>query len=41
VVRVDHFLPGCPPSAELILSFLLDLLDGRTPQVAGRARFGR
>ncbi|HET9518636.1 MAG TPA: hypothetical protein VFO77_13020 [Actinoplanes sp.] len=41
VVKVDHFLPGCPPSADLIWSFLQDLLAGRTPDVAGRARFGR
>jgi NAD-reducing hydrogenase small subunit len=39
VVRVDHFLPGCPPSADLILTFLLDLLDGRPPRADG-ARFG-
>ena len=32
VVHVDYFLPGCPPSAEAIWSFLNDLLAGRTPQ---------
>lgn len=32
VVRVDHFLPGCPPSAETISDFLTDLLAGRTPR---------
>ncbi|MBP1704710.1 MAG: hoxY [Chloroflexi bacterium] len=40
VVRVDVFLPGCPPSADLIFTLLTDLLDGRVPDVAG-ARFGR
>jgi NAD-reducing hydrogenase small subunit len=40
VVNVDVFLPGCPPSADLIHSLLDDLLAGRTPNVAA-ARFGR
>jgi NAD-reducing hydrogenase small subunit len=39
VVLVDHFLPGCPPSADAILGFLLDLLAGRTPIAEGR-KFG-
>jgi NAD-reducing hydrogenase small subunit len=40
VVKVDVFLPGCPPSADLIYQMLDDLLAGRVPDVAG-ARFGR
>jgi NAD-reducing hydrogenase small subunit len=40
VVKVDVFLPGCPPSADLIYTLLDDLLSGRTPEAAG-ARFGR
>jgi NAD-reducing hydrogenase small subunit len=40
VVKVDVFLPGCPPSADLIYTMLDDLLSGRVPDVAG-ARFGR
>ena len=40
VVKVDIFLPGCPPSADLIYTMLDDLLAGRVPDVAG-ARFGR
>lgn len=31
VVKIDYFLPGCPPSAETIWKFLTDLLAGRTP----------
>jgi len=31
VVHIDHFLPGCPPSADTISSFLLAVLDGRDP----------
>jgi NAD-reducing hydrogenase small subunit len=33
VVRVDYFLPGCPPSAEAIWAFLTDLIAGRTPRL--------
>jgi len=40
VVKVDVFLPGCPPSADLIYTLLDDLLAGRVPDVT-RARFGR
>jgi NAD-reducing hydrogenase small subunit len=39
VVPVDHFLPGCPPSADAIFAFVTDLLAGRTPPVEGR-KFG-
>jgi NAD-reducing hydrogenase small subunit len=33
VVHIDHFLPGCPPSADAIWSFLTALLEGRTPHL--------
>ena len=39
-VKVDVFLPGCPPSADLIYTLLDDLLSGRIPEAAG-SRFGR
>lgn len=29
VVKVDYFLPGCPPSADAIWTFLTELLEGR------------
>ena len=29
VVRVDHFLPGCPPTADAIWTFLTELIEGR------------
>ena len=32
VVRVDYFLPGCPPSGDVIFKFLSDLITGRTPR---------
>jgi len=31
VVHVDHFLPGCPPSAEAIWALLSALTEGRAP----------
>jgi len=31
VVKVDYFLPGCPPSGDAIWKFLTDLLAGREP----------
>lgn len=40
VVDVDIFLPGCPPSADLIFRTISDLIEGRRPDTAG-ARFGR
>ena len=40
VVKVDVFLPGCPPSADLIHHTLNELLEGRVPDTAHRARFG-
>ena len=33
VVKIDYFLPGCPPSADAIWKFLSDLVAGRTPQL--------
>jgi NAD-reducing hydrogenase small subunit len=29
VVRIDHFLPGCPPAADAIWSFLTKLIAGK------------
>ena len=34
VVPVDVFVPGCPPSADLIFSVLSDLLEGKRPAPA-------
>ena len=28
VVKIDHFLPGCPPSADMIWTFLIGLIEG-------------
>ena len=29
VVKIDHYLPGCPPSADTIWTFLTELIEGR------------
>ena len=34
VVRIDYFLPGCPPSADAFLQLLQPLLTGQKPQIA-------
>ena len=39
-VNVDVFVPGCPPSADTIYSVVTDLLEGRTPDLALKTRFG-
>jgi len=33
VVNIDYSIPGCPPSADAIWSFLTDLIAGRTPRL--------
>src|SRR6516162_6889761 len=39
-VKVDVFVPGCPPSADTIYFVLTELLAGRTPDLAKLTRFG-
>lgn len=39
-VKVDLFVPGCPPSADDIHFAVSELLEGRVPQLEGRVRFG-
>ena len=40
VVKVDVFVPGCPPAADTIYYVLSELLAGRTPDVNSKTRFG-
>ena len=40
-VRVDLFLPGCPPPADVIYHVITDLLAGRTPEPQKLTRFGK
>ncbi len=39
-VPVDVFIPGCPPSAEIIHFVLSELLQGRKPDLSARLKFG-
>lgn len=40
VVKVDIFLPGCPPHADIIFKAVADLLEGRMPELENKARYG-
>jgi len=40
VVHVDVYVPGCPPSADVIYYALTELLEGRTPELSQKTRFG-
>ncbi len=40
VVKVDLFVPGCPPPADAIHYVISELLAGRTPNVGAVTRFG-
>ncbi len=40
IVKVDYFVPGCPPPAGLINYVLTELLAGRTPNMEGRSKYG-
>ena len=39
-VKVDVFIPGCPPSADVIHKVLTDLLAERQPDLTSITRFG-
>ena len=40
-VRVEYFLPGCPPPAQRIKAFLTQLLNGGAPKLEGASlKFG-
>ena len=40
VVKIDFYVPGCPPSADLINYVITELLAGRTPIMEGRSKYG-
>lgn len=40
VVKVDYFIPGCPPPAHLINYVLTEVLAGRVPIMEGRVKYG-
>lgn len=39
-VKVDVFVPGCPPPADAIHFVVTELLAGRMPDLTGKTRFG-
>lgn len=39
-VKVDLYLPGCPPAAPDILGLVTDLLEGRKPEPNPKLKFG-
>ncbi len=41
VVKVDVFVPGCPPSADTIYYAISELLEGRMPDLTTLTRFGK
>lgn len=40
VVKVDLFVPGCPPPASAIKFVLGELLEGRVPDLSSKVKFG-
>ena len=40
IVKVDLFVPGCPPSADTIFYTLNELVEGRVPDLTMLSRFG-
>jgi NAD-reducing hydrogenase small subunit len=40
VVKVDVYVPGCPPSADTIFTVMQDLLAGLQPDIQALTRFG-
>jgi len=41
VVKVDVFVPGCPPPADAIFNVIVQLVEGRAPEAAMTTRFGK
>ncbi|HXX99348.1 MAG TPA: hypothetical protein VEI54_00410 [Candidatus Limnocylindrales bacterium] len=39
-VKVDFYLPGCPPPSKAIASFITDLLEGRKSEASSKVKFG-
>ncbi|MCS7139069.1 MAG: NADP oxidoreductase, partial [Crenarchaeota archaeon] len=40
VVKVDFYIPGCPPSADLINYVITEFLEGRVPSIEEKFKYG-
>jgi NAD-reducing hydrogenase small subunit len=40
VVKVDYYIPGCPPPSGLVNYVITELLAGRTPIMEGKSKYG-
>jgi len=40
ILKVDFYVPGCPPHADLINYVLTELISGRVPSLEGKFRYG-
>jgi len=40
IVKMDFYIPGCPPHADLINYVLTELISGVTPRMNGKFKFG-
>jgi NAD-reducing hydrogenase small subunit len=40
IVKIDYYIPGCPPPANIIGYVLNELLSGRIPNMEGRSQYG-
>jgi NAD-reducing hydrogenase small subunit len=41
VVKIDYFVPGCPPPADAIFETLSAIVEGRRPEIEKYTRFGK
>jgi NAD-reducing hydrogenase small subunit len=39
--HIDYFLPGCPPPADAIYNILVNLIEGKEPNIFDYTRFGK
>jgi NAD-reducing hydrogenase small subunit len=39
-VKIDYFIPGCPPNADLINYVINELVAGRTPNMEDKSKYG-
>lgn len=40
IVKVDYYVPGCPPPAENLAYVLTEILAGRAPKMENKSKYG-